>query len=149
MRAVVQRVGEASVSVEGREIARIGRGLVVYLGVGRGDGEPEVTWLAEKIANLRIFENDRSHFDQSVLDVGGAALVVSQFTLYGDCRRGRRPSFEAALPPEEAEPLYEKFLAALAAQGVPVQSGRFRAMMDVAAVNAGPVTMLLDSARGF
>ncbi|MBI5500291.1 MAG: D-tyrosyl-tRNA(Tyr) deacylase [Deltaproteobacteria bacterium] len=149
MRAVVQRVGQASVSVGGDEIASIGRGVLVYLGVGRGDGEPEVAWLAEKIANLRIFENERSHFDRSVRDIGGAALVVSQFTLYGDCRRGRRPSFDAALPPAEAEPLYERFVAALAAQGVAVQSGRFRAMMDVAAVNAGPVTMLLDSARVF
>ena len=145
MRAVVQRVGEASVSVDGVEIARIGRGVVVYLGVRRGDGETEIEYLAEKIANLRLFESERSHFDRSVLDVGGAALVVSQFTLYGDCRRGRRPSFDTAMPPEEAEPLYKKFLAALAARGVPVQAGRFRATMDVAAVNTGPVTLVIDS----
>jgi len=149
MRAVVQRVREASVSVDGETIGRIGHGLVVYLGVGRGDDESHVAYLAEKIAHLRIFEDDRAELNRSVLDAGGAALVVSQFTLYGDCRRGRRPSFDAALPPAEAEALYERFLAVLAGHGVPVQAGRFRARMDVASVNAGPVTILLDSRRSF
>jgi D-aminoacyl-tRNA deacylase len=149
MRAVVQRVREAGVSVDGAELARIGPGLVVYLGVGRGDGETEVGYMAEKIAHLRVFEDERSNLNLSVLDVRGAALVISQFTLYGDCRRGRRPSFDGALPPAEAEPVYERFLAALAAQGVPVRAGKFRAMMDVASVNAGPVTILLDSTRLF
>ena len=149
MRAVVQRVREASVSVEGETLGRIEHGLVVYLGVGRGDDESHAAYLAEKIAHLRIFEDDRANMNRSVLDVGGAALVVSQFTLYGDCRRGRRPSFDAALPPAEAEALYERFLAALAGHGVPVQAGRFRARMDVASINAGAVTILLDSARTF
>ena len=145
MRAVVQRVTEASVSVDNVEIARIGRGLLVFVGVGRGDGEADIEYLAEKVARLRVFPSDRSHFDRSVLEEGGAALVVSQFTLYGDCRRGRRPSFDDAMPPEQAEPLYEKFLAALAARGVPVQAGRFRAMMKVASINDGPVTIEMGS----
>ncbi|MBN1771814.1 MAG: D-tyrosyl-tRNA(Tyr) deacylase [Deltaproteobacteria bacterium] len=149
MRAVVQRVREASVTVGGEVLGRIGQGLVVYLGVGRGDDESHVAYLAEKIANLRIFEDEQANLNRSVRDIGGAALVISQFTLYGDCRRGRRPSFDAARPPAEAEALYERFLAALAGHGVPVQSGRFRAMMDVASVNAGPVTILLDSTRAF
>jgi D-tyrosyl-tRNA(Tyr) deacylase len=149
MRAVVQRVREASVTVDGELLGRIGQGLVVYLGVGRGDDETHIAYLAEKLAHLRIFEDDQANMNRSLLDVGGAALVISQFTLYGDCRRGRRPSFDAALPPEQAQALYERFLAALAGHGVPVQSGRFRAMMDVASVNAGPVTILLDSTRQF
>jgi D-aminoacyl-tRNA deacylase len=149
MRAVVQRVREASVTVDGAELARIGAGMVVYLGVGRGDGDAEVAWLAEKIAGLRMFEDDRSTMNSSIRDTGGAALVISQFTLLGDCRRGRRPSFDAAMPPLDAEPIYERFLAALAAHGVPVRAGRFRAMMDVASINAGPVTLLLDSTKTF
>jgi len=149
MRAVVQRVREASVAVDGVGIARIGPGIIVYLGVGSGDGEAEVGYLAEKVAHLRIFEDDQSNMSRSVMDVGGEALVISQFTLYGDCRRGRRPSFDGAMPPAEAEKLYERFLAALAAQGVPLRAGRFRATMDVASVNAGPVTILLDSGRLF
>jgi len=149
MRAVVQRVGEAGVAVGGEEIARIGRGLLVYIGVGAGDGDADVAYLAEKIARLRIFEDDASNLGRSVTDVGGEALVVSQFTLYGDCRRGRRPSFDAAMPPAEAEALYEQFVAALAAQGVPSARGRFRAMMEVRSINAGPVTILLDSRKAF
>jgi len=149
MRAVVQRVREASVSVDGETIGRIDHGLLVYLGVGRGDDETHAAYLAEKIAHLRVFEDDRANLNRSVLDVGGAVLVVSQFTLYGDCRRGRRPSFDAALPPAEAEVLYERFLAALAGYGVPVRAGRFRTRMDVASVNAGPVTVLLDSGKSF
>lgn len=149
MRAVVQRVREASVTVDGELLGRIGQGLVVYLGVGRGDDETHIAYLAEKLAHLRIFEDDQANMNRSLLDVGGAALVISQFTLYGDCRRGRRPSFDAALPPDQAQALYERFLATLAGHGVPVQSGRFRAMMDVASVNAGPVTILLDSTKQF
>ena len=149
MRAVVQRVREASVSVDGETIGRIDHGLLVYLGVGRGDDETHAAYLAEKIAHLRVFEDDRANLNRSVLDVGGAVLVVSQFTLYGDCRRGRRPSFDAALPPAEAEVLYERFLAALAGYGVPVRAGRFRTRMDVASVNTGPVTVLLDSGKSF
>lgn len=149
MRAVVQRVREASVTVAGETLARIGHGLVVYLGIGRGDDESHVAYLADKVAHLRIFEDNEANMNRSVLDVGGSVLVISQFTLYGDCRRGRRPSFDAALPPAEAEALYERFLVALASHGVPVRSGRFRAMMDVASINAGPVTILLDSAKTF
>jgi D-tyrosyl-tRNA(Tyr) deacylase len=149
MRAVVQRVREANVAVDGVELARIGHGIVVYLGIGKTDGDADIAWLAEKIALLRIFEGDRSNMNLSVKDVGGEALVISQFTLFGDCRRGRRPSFDGAMPPAEAEPVYERFLAALAAHGVPVRAGKFRAMMDVASINAGPVTIRLDSARLF
>jgi D-aminoacyl-tRNA deacylase len=149
MRAVVQRVREASVAVDGVELARIGLGVVVYLGVGKSDGDTDVGWLAEKIAFLRIFEDERSNMNLSVRDTGGEALVISQFTLFGDCRRGRRPSFEGAMPSAEAEPVYERFLAALAAQGIRVRAGKFRAMMDVASINAGPVTILLDSAKLF
>jgi D-tyrosyl-tRNA(Tyr) deacylase len=149
MRAVVQRVREASVTVDGQEIARIGRGLLVYLGVGDADADADVAWLAEKIAHLRLFEDERSNMNLSVMDVAGEALVVSQFTLYGDCRRGRRPSFDAAMPPEKAEPIYERFVRALAAQNVPTRAGRFRAMMDVASVNWGPVTVMLDSGKAF
>jgi D-tyrosyl-tRNA(Tyr) deacylase len=149
MRAVVQRVSGARVTVEGEDLASIGRGILVYLGVGRGDGEADLAWLAEKAANLRLFEDERSHMNRSVLDVGGEALVVSQFTLYGDCRRGRRPSFDEAMAPDEAEALYERFVAALAGHGVAVRTGRFRAMMQIESTNAGPVTLLLDSRKGF
>jgi len=149
MRAVVQRVSEARVEVDGEIVGEIGRGFLVLLGVAGDDTAADADWLAEKIAHLRVFEDEQANMNRSVLDVGGAALVISQFTLYGDCRRGRRPSFDAALPPAEAEALYQRFLAALAGHGVPVRSGRFRAMMDVASVNAGPVTILLDSAKLF
>ncbi len=146
MRAVVQRVSEASVEVEGREIARINRGLLVLLGVAAADGPQHADWIADKILNLRIFENDAGKFDASVLSVGGGVLVVSQFTLYADTRKGRRPSFSAAAPPEHAEPLYEHTIAAIAARGVPVGRGRFGARMAVRLTNDGPVTILLDTA---
>ena len=149
MRAVVQRVTQASVSVEGRVVGAIGRGLVVLLGVARDDGPADVEYLAEKTARLRIFPDAAGRFDRSVLDVGGAVLVVSQFTLLGDCRRGRRPSFTEAAPPEVAEPLYEQFCQALKDQGLEVQTGVFQAMMQVALVNDGPVTVLLDSKKQF
>ena len=148
MRAVVQRVSEASVRVDGVVVGRIGAGLVVLLGVGRGDGEDDALELAEKIANLRIFADETDRMNRSLLDTGGEALVVSQFTLYGDARKGRRPGYTDAAPPEEANRLYEHFVARLRATGLKVETGSFRTMMDVALVNQGPVTILLDSHRG-
>ncbi|MCB9778907.1 MAG: D-tyrosyl-tRNA(Tyr) deacylase [Alphaproteobacteria bacterium] len=146
MRAVVQRVSEASVTIEGEVVGRIGAGFLVLLGVGPADGAAEVDWLARKIAGLRVLEDEQGRMNRSLLDAGAGALVVSQFTLYGDCRKGRRPSFVGAAPPEHAEPLYEAFCEALAAQGVtPVERGRFGADMKVALVNDGPVTLILDS----
>jgi len=146
MRAVIQRVSSARVEVDGELTGAIERGLLVYLGVGLGDGPKDRLYLLEKILNARIFENDEGKFDRSLLDVGGELLVVSQFTLYGDLRRGRRPSFDGALPPEDAQPMYEAFIDDARARGVRVATGRFRAHMHVASVNDGPVTLLLDSA---
>jgi D-tyrosyl-tRNA(Tyr) deacylase len=148
MRACIQRVSEAQVTVDGEVTGRIGRGLVVLLGVGANDGEAEVEWLAEKIVGLRIFEDDAGKMNRSLVEVGGAMLVVSQFTLYGDCRKGRRPSFIDAAPPELAERLYEAFAARLRGQGVEVGTGRFRAHMLVSLVNDGPVTLWIDTAEG-
>ena len=145
MRAVVQRVSEASVRVAGGERSRCGRGLLVLLGVAAGDGEADAVRLAGRVARLRIFENDDGRFDRSLLDVGGAALVVSQFTLLADTSKGNRPSFTRAAEPEVAEPLYESFCNALREHGVQVESGVFRARMDVELVNDGPVTIILDS----
>ncbi|HWQ23556.1 MAG TPA: D-aminoacyl-tRNA deacylase [Gaiellaceae bacterium] len=145
MRAVVQRVREASVSVDGHVVAACGRGLAVLLGVARGDGERQAERLAARVARLRIFENEAGRFDRSLLDVGGEALVVSQFTLIADTRKGNRPSFAAAAPPAESQPLYERFCAALQGEGVPVQAGVFGARMEVALVNDGPVTIVLDA----
>jgi D-tyrosyl-tRNA(Tyr) deacylase len=145
MRAVIQRVSEASVTVEGAVVGRIGRGLLVLLGAGEGDGPAEAELLAEKIANLRIFPDDAGRFNRSALDAGAAALVVSQFTLYADTRRGRRPSFSGAAAPELAAPLVDAFAAALRARGLPVEMGIFGAHMQVALINDGPVTILLDS----
>lgn len=149
MRAVVQRVREARVTVGDREVGRIGAGLLILLGVAADDTEEDAAYLAAKCADLRVFDDDAGRMNRSVTDVGGAALVVSQFTLLGDCRRGRRPSFTAAAPPAEAERLYEAFVARLRERGLPVATGEFRTMMDVACVNAGPVTLLLDSRRLF
>ncbi|MFL5801714.1 MAG: D-aminoacyl-tRNA deacylase [Roseiflexaceae bacterium] len=146
MRAVIQRVNQASVAVEGQAIGQIGTGVLVLLGVGDGDGAAEVALLAEKIANMRIFPDQEGRFNRSLLDVGGSALVVSQFTLYADTRRGRRPSFSGAAAPEVAEPLVEAFVAALRQQQVAVATGSFGAYMHVALVNDGPVTIILDSA---
>jgi len=142
----VQRVRHGSVTI-GHELAgRIGRGLVVLLGIKRGDTESEALWLARKIANLRIFEDDSGRFDRSLLDVGGAVLVVSQFTLYGDARRGRRPSFTEAARPEAAAPLIERFCSLLSGEGVSqVETGRFGAKMMVEICNDGPVTIILDT----
>lgn len=148
MRAVVQRVSSARVSVDGREIAAIGPGLLVYVGVGRDDQDRDVAHMAEKVANLRIFEKD-GQMTESVLDTRGDALVVSQFTLYGDARRGRRPDFLAAMRPETAEALYERFLGAMVQSGVPVRAGKFGARMVVESANDGPVTVLLDSQKTF
>ena len=140
MRALVQRVSEASVTVDGNEVARIGRGLLVLLGVRRGDGEPEADRIASKVLALRVFEDDAGKLNLSVGDVGGEILCVSQFTLYGDTRKGNRPSFVDAAPPEEAEPLYERVRSALGAQG-----GVFGARMSVALTNDGPVTLLIET----
>ncbi len=144
MRAVIQRVRRGQVSIGGQTAAEIGPGLVILLGVGREDGEAEARYLAEKIANLRIFEDSEGKTNLSVLDVGGEALVVSQFTLYADTRKGRRPSFTDAAPPETASPLVDRFGALLAAQGVPTQTGQFGAHMLVAIENDGPMTIWME-----
>jgi D-tyrosyl-tRNA(Tyr) deacylase len=149
MRAVIQRVTEASVTIDNQIVGQIGHGLLVLLGVGAGDQLAEARLLAEKIANMRIFADDDGRFNRSVLDIGGAALVVSQFTLYADTRRGRRPSFAEAAPPELAAPLVEAFIAALRDRGLVVASGIFGAHMHVALLNDGPVTIVLDSATSF
>jgi D-aminoacyl-tRNA deacylase len=145
MRAVLQRVSSARVVVGEEVVGQIGRGLLALLGVARGDTPAQVEWLAEKVAGLRVFEDDDGKMNRDVTEIGGAVLVVSQFTLYGDCRKGRRPSFIDAAPPEEAVPLYEGFVNALKARGVPVATGRFGAMMRVELVNEGPVTLILDT----
>ena len=144
MRAVCQRVSRAQVTVDGSTTGQIDRGLVVLLGVARGDTEAEASRLAQKVAQLRIFEDAAGKFAQSLLDVAGAALVVSQFTLIADTRKGQRPSFTGAAPPDEAEPLYDRFCEELVAAGAPVQRGVFGAHMAVELVNDGPVTIVLD-----
>jgi D-tyrosyl-tRNA(Tyr) deacylase len=149
MRAVVQRVSEASVSVAGRVVGSAGRGLLVLLGVRRGDTEKDADYLAERIVNLRIFPDSAGQMNLSAKDVGGDILAVSQFTLYGDCRRGRRPGYSEAAGPELAEPLYRYFVAKARESGLRVEEGVFRAMMDVRLVNQGPVTLLLDSRKCF
>lgn len=146
MRAVLQRVTQGSVSVDRQVIGQIGLGLVILIGVRAGDHEEDAAWLAAKVAGLRIFGDDEGKFNRSLLDVDGQALVVSQFTLYGDARRGRRPSFSDAAPPDIAEPLVERFVELLRQQGVSrIETGRFGAMMQVQIYNDGPVTILLDS----
>jgi D-tyrosyl-tRNA(Tyr) deacylase len=144
MRALVQRVATASVTVSGQPVAQISRGLLVLLGVRRGDTLAQAQWLAQKVAHLRIFEDDAGLMNRSVLEVGGEALVVSQFTLYADASRGRRPSFSEAAPPEEAVPLVDAFAGALRQEGVPTQCGIFGAHMLVSLVNDGPVTIMLE-----
>jgi D-tyrosyl-tRNA(Tyr) deacylase len=146
MRACIQRVSEAGVTVDGTVTGQVGRGLVVLLGVGQGDGDVEVAWLAEKIVGLRIFEDDAGKMNHSLIEIGGAMLVVSQFTLYGDCRKGRRPSFTSAAPPELAERLYNGFVDRVRAAGIEVATGRFREHMHVSLVNDGPVTVWIDTA---
>ncbi len=149
MRAVVQRVSSARVTVEGSVTGNIAAGFLILLGVGRNDTSAVAASMAEKIANLRIFEDDQGKMNRSLLDAGGSALVVSQFTLYGDARGQRRPSFIAAAPPEQAKKLYEEFTDALSKLGVTVATGVFQAMMSVELVNEGPVTILLDSDKTF
>lgn len=149
MRAVVQRVARASVTVEGDVVGAIEHGLLVYLGAARGDGPADLEYVASKVAGLRVFENDAGQMDLAVSDVGGAVLVVSQFTLFGDVRRGRRPSFTDAADPSDANTLYEAFVANLRARDLPVETGRFRASMIVDAAVRGPVTILLDSRKTF
>jgi D-tyrosyl-tRNA(Tyr) deacylase len=149
MRAVIQRVSHASVTVDGRVVGEVGLGFLVLLGVGHGDGEADAAYLAEKIAGLRVFGDAEGKMNLALGDVGGGALVVSQFTLYGDTRRGRRPSFTDAAPPDEADRLYRVFCDLLAARGIPVARGVFQAHMRVALLNDGPVTLLLDSRKAF
>jgi D-tyrosyl-tRNA(Tyr) deacylase len=145
MRAVVQRVRRAAVTVDERAVAQIGPGLIIFVGVGKEDGEDEVGWMAEKIAHLRVFEDIEGRMHRSLLEIGGEALVVSQFTLYGDVRKGRRPDFTAAAAPAEAEPVYRRFVRDLHGRGVPVQSGVFGARMLVAIENDGPVTLIIET----
>ncbi len=149
MRAVVQRVSRARVEVEGSKTGEIGPGMVVLLGVAKTDAEADAAQLAEKIAGLRLFNDDNGKMNRSVEEVGGAVLVVSQFTLHGDCRKGRRPSFDRAAPAAQAQALYEKFLHVLRHRGLQVETGVFQAMMEVELVNAGPVTLLVDTDRSF
>jgi D-tyrosyl-tRNA(Tyr) deacylase len=149
LRAVVQRVSRAEVRVDGQAVGRVGRGLLVLLGVAREDGEPDAAWLAEKVVGLRVFPDAAGAMNVPLLEAGGGLLVVSQFTLFGDCRKGRRPSFVEAAPPERADALYREFVARARALGAPVETGVFRAHMDVELVNDGPVTLLLDSTRAF
>ena len=149
MRAVAQRVAHAEVEVDGEIVGRIGQGLLVYLGAQKADGAADVEYAAQKLANLRVFEDEAGKMSRSVLDVGGGVLVVSQFTLFGDVRRGRRPSFDDAAPPDEARLRYEQVVARLRAMGVTVETGRFRAHMDVRSQVDGPVTILLDSRKLF
>ena len=149
MRAVVQRVSSASVTVAEEVVGEIGHGFLILLGVAERDTQDDLIWLAARIAGLRVFVDDNDKMNLDLKQVGGAALVVSQFTLMGDCRKGRRPGFSAAAPPEPANLLYQSFVAELRGLGIPVQTGTFQAHMDVSLVNDGPVTLLLDSRRKF
>ena len=149
MRAVVQRVSESKVSVDGEIVGAIDHGLMVLVGSGTGDTEKDATYLARKIVGLRVFEDDKGAMNRDLLEVGGKILAVSQFTLYGDCRKGRRPSFIGAKEPEEANRLYEFFVETCRSLGATVQTGRFRTTMSVELCNQGPVTLLLDSRKSF
>ena len=149
MRAVIQRVSRAQVRVEGQIVGEIGKGILLLLGVGKGDTKAQADSLLEKVVNLRIFEDEGGKMNLSLLDAGGALMVISQFTLYADCRKGRRPSFTDAGPPEEAKALYEYFISRARSLGLIVSSGIFQALMEVELVNFGPVTILLDSSRDF
>jgi D-tyrosyl-tRNA(Tyr) deacylase len=149
MRAVVQRVKRAGVRVGDRTVGEVGRGLLVFLGVGHGDSEKEGEYLANKIAHLRIFGDEQGLMNRSVIEMEGEVLVVSQFTLWGDCQKGRRPSFTRTAPPEKARLLYEDFIQHLRAKGLKVSTGEFQEMMEVDLVNDGPVTMLLDTEKTF
>jgi D-tyrosyl-tRNA(Tyr) deacylase len=145
MRVLVQRVREAEVVVDGESVGAIAQGLLLYVGVGKDDDEEDRKWCLEKVLGLRIFENEAGKMDKSVVDVGGSLLIVSQFTLYGDVRRGRRPSFDDAMPPAEANAAYLSFVSAARARGIKVATGRFAADMKVRSVNDGPVTIWIDS----
>ena len=145
MRACIQRVSQARVVIDGEVTGQIGRGLLVLLGVAQEDTEAQLIWLADKIVGLRIFEDQQGKMNRSLTDVAGEMLVVSQFTLYGDCRKGRRPSFVAAAPPEQAEQMYDDFVQHVSLQGITVATGRFRAHMEVELTNEGPVTIWIDS----
>ena len=149
MRAVVQRVKEAKVDVEGRTVGEIDHGLLVLLGVGEDDSEKDCEYLANKIAHLRVFSDDQGLMNLSLVEIEGAVLVVSQFTLWGDCRKGRRPSFTRAARPEKARALYEHFVGILRGKGLQIATGEFQEMMDVHLVNDGPVTLILDSSKTF
>lgn len=149
MRAVVQLVSEASVQVKNTTTGKIGLGLVVLLGVSRRDTERDVSYLADKISNLRIFPDEQGQMNRSVQDVAGEVLVVSQFTLFGDCRKGRRPSYSKAAPPDLAKRLYELFITEMETRKIPVATGEFQAMMQVRLINNGPVTVLIDSEKTF
>jgi len=149
LRAVIQRVTESSCTVDDAVTGRIGLGLMALIGVEQDDGEDDARLLADKVAGLRIFNDDDGKFNRSVEDVGGAILAVSQFTLLGDCRKGRRPSFTNAAPPDRANALYERVIALWRERGVPVETGRFQAHMKIHLINDGPVTMLIDSKKVF
>ena len=149
MRAVVQRVKESKMQVDGKRVGAIGPGLLIFLGVGEDDSEKDCDYLVNKIAHLRIFPDSEDLMNLSLIDTGGAALVVSQFTLWGDCRKGRRPSFIRAARPEKAEELYDRFIGFLEEKGIDVATGQFQAMMDVFLINDGPVTLMLDSSKDF
>ncbi len=149
MRSVVQRVKRASVIVKGETVGEISAGLLVLLAVGQGDQEKDVTWMVDKLVGLRIFEDEEGKMNRSVIDVGGEILIVSQFTLYGDCRSGKRPSFKTAAPPERAKALFEQIVETTRSRGLKVETGVFQAEMDVELINNGPVTLLLDSEKKF
>jgi len=149
MRAVIQRVLQAEVKLEGRTISRIGKGLLVYLSVARDDGLKDAEFMAEKLVNLRIFADEVGKMNRSVPDIGGSILLVSNFTLHGDCRKGRRPSFDAAAEPKQAQRLYEEVAQIIAQKGIPVEKGVFGKHMQISSVNDGPVTFLLDSSLSF
>jgi D-tyrosyl-tRNA(Tyr) deacylase len=145
VKAVVQRVSEGRVSIDGQVVGEIGAGLLLLVGIGQEDEDSDLVWMADKLTGLRIFEDDDGKMNLSVTEIGGAVLSVSQFTLYGDCRKGRRPNFMGAARPEQAESMYDRFNGLLRERGVHVETGRFGAMMDVAMVNNGPVTLIVDS----
>jgi D-tyrosyl-tRNA(Tyr) deacylase len=149
MRAVVQRVDRAAVSAGPEKLGAIGPGLVVFIGIHGGDGINQIKWMADKIINLRIFEDEGGKMNRSLLDLGQEMLIISQFTLYGDCRKGRRPGYSDAAPPGHAEPVYQRFVEEVRQQGIRVATGRFQAAMEVELVNNGPVTLLVDSEKHF
>jgi D-tyrosyl-tRNA(Tyr) deacylase len=149
MRAVIQRVKHASVDVNGIKTGTISKGIVTFLGIHRSDDRQEITWMADKIINLRIFPDPDGKMNISLADINAEMLIVSQFTLYGDCRKGRRPGYSGAAPPEIAEPIYNRFVDEVRKKGIKAATGRFQAMMDVTLVNDGPVTLLLDSEKKF